>query len=180
MTSHQGHLQVQSEVGKGTCFKVFLPALDRKLQAPQFEKMPDVPHGSGQWILVVDNEETIREIVTVTLEHFGYKVLTASDGTEALARYAKYKDRIRLVIADMVMPFMDGAALIRALHRMDPTAKILAVSGRVESKRLAADVEAPFIEKPFSSEKLLIEVHRLVTRPEAKNNTPNTPARPGT
>jgi PAS domain S-box-containing protein len=168
VTSHQGHLQVQSEAGKGTCFKVFLPALEKRVQPPEFATIPDVPHGSGQWILVVDNEETIREMVTFSLEHFGYKVLTASDGTEALARYAKYKDRIRLMIVDMVMPFMDGAALMRALRRMDPAAKILAVSGHVEGKRLAADAGVPFIEKPFSSEKLLVEVHKLVTGAGAK------------
>ena len=125
----------------------------------------EVPAGHGEWILVVDDEETIREITTAALEHAGYRVLTACDGTEAVARYAHYKDRISLVIADMVMPFLDGAALIQALKRMQPAVKILAMSGRTEDgsiERLIEKKEIHFVAKPFSSRALLAEVNKLL------------------
>ncbi len=77
----------------------------------------DLPLGNGELILVVDDEESIREITRGTLETFGYTVLTASDGTEALALYADKKNEIAVVLTDMVMPFMDGPATIRVLRK---------------------------------------------------------------
>jgi PAS domain S-box-containing protein len=163
--NHNGHIQVKSEVGKGTTFKLLLPATTENNATGRTDQPPSNPsaaRGKGEWVLVVDNEQTVREITTVTLEHFGYRVLQASDGTEAVARYAKYQDRISLVIADLVMPFMGGAATIRALRRMNPNLKVLAVSGRVAGKT-SLGPEIPFLEKPFSSEKLLSRVHELLT-----------------
>src|SRR4029079_11318550 len=82
---HNGHVQLHTEVGKGTSFKILLPALeDEENPATPGSSATDVPQGRGEWILVVDDEQTIREILTTTLEHFGYRVSTASDGTEAV------------------------------------------------------------------------------------------------
>ncbi len=165
--NYHGHVRVKSEVGKGTAFEIYLPSVEQRTTQGDKEKLPDSPKGHGEWVLVVDDEETIRELTTATLEHSGYRVLTASDGTEAVARYAHYQDRISLVIADMVMPFMDGAAMIRALKRMNPSVKILAMSGQTEDKdldRLIEKKDILFLPKPFSAESLLTSVHQLLAR----------------
>ena len=174
--NHHGHLQVKSEAGKGAAFKIFLPAVPGEnvgSGAIQPSRKSASPRGNGEWVLVVDNEVTIREITTTTLEQFGYRVLTAGDGTEALARYAKYQDRIRLVVSDMVMPYMDGPATIRALRRMNPGLKVLAVSGRLDSKPALDQPDIPFLEKPFSSEKLLVYVHKILHGQEQELNNKN-------
>ena len=118
--SHGGFINVYSELHKGSQFTLYLPALDAPGLADHEKAQTDLPIGNGELILVVDDEESIREITRGTLETFGYNVLTASDGTEALAIYADKKNEIAVVLTDMVMPFMDGPATIRALQRMNP------------------------------------------------------------
>jgi DNA-binding NtrC family response regulator len=107
---------------------------------------------------VVDDEESIREITRGTLETFGYNVLTANDGTEALAIYADKKNEIAVVLTDMVMPFMDGPATIRALQRMNPQVRIIAASGLGAGQRAgegALEGVSMFLNKPYTAEKLL-------------------------
>jgi DNA-binding NtrC family response regulator len=107
---------------------------------------------------VVDDEESIREITRGTLETFGYKVLTANDGTEALAIYADKKNEIAVVLTDMVMPFMDGPATIRALQRMNPNIRIIAASGLGTAQRAGEGLlegVSDFLTKPYTAEKLL-------------------------
>ncbi|HEU4434074.1 MAG TPA: response regulator, partial [Pyrinomonadaceae bacterium] len=118
----------------------------------------DLPVGQGELVLVVDDEESIREITRGTLETFGYRVLTASDGTEALALYADKKNEIAVVLTDMVMPFMDGPATIRALQRMNPEVRIIAASGLGAGQRGgegALEGVSVFLNKPYTAEKLL-------------------------
>jgi CheY-like chemotaxis protein len=85
--------------------------------------------GNGELILVVDDESAIREIGKEALRTFGYRVLTANDGTEALALFAQHRNEVHCVITDMMMPFMDGPATIRALRKLAPDLKIIATSG---------------------------------------------------
>lgn len=156
--SHGGFINVYSELHKGTQFTLYLPALGTPSSAESDLAHSDLPLGKGEVILVVDDEESIREITRGTLETFGYKVLTASDGTEALALYADQKDEIAVVLTDMVMPFMDGPATIRALRRMNDKVKIIAASGLGAGQRPG---EGPlegvsvFLNKPYTAEKLL-------------------------
>src|SRR6185369_692958 len=125
-----------SEIDRGTQFRVFLPAV--KLgELPALERaQSDMPTGNGEVILVVDDELAIREITKATLEAYGYRVLTASDGTEAIALYAQNKDLIQVVLTDMMMPYLDGAATIRALQKIDPQVRIIASSGLSENGRI--------------------------------------------
>ena len=156
--SHGGFINVYSEVGKGTQFALYFPALDFKAPAEAGAVRVDLPAGNGELILVVDDEEAIREITRGTLETFGYRVLTAGDGTEAVALFAEHKNDIAVVLTDMVMPFMDGPATIRALQKMNPQVKIIAASGLPASQRSGEDglqgVQA-FLNKPYTAEKLL-------------------------
>ena len=156
--SHGGFINVYSEVHKGSQFSLYLPALDSPGSVGASTLQTDLPLGNGELILVVDDEESIREITRGTLETFGYKVLTASDGTEALACYADRKNDIAVVLTDMVMPFMDGPATIRALKKMNSQVKIIAASGFTAGNKAG---EGPlegvniFLSKPYTAEKLL-------------------------
>ena len=156
--SHGGFINVYSELHKGSQFTVYLPAIDKPGGDNASALQVDLPLGHGELILVVDDEESIREITRGTLETFGYKVLTASDGTEALALYADKKNEIAVVLTDMVMPFMDGPATIRALQRMNPNVRIIAASGLGAAHRGgegALEGVAVFLNKPYTAEKLL-------------------------
>jgi two-component system cell cycle sensor histidine kinase/response regulator CckA len=156
--SHGGFINVYSELHKGSQFTVYLPALDMPGHIDSAAAQTDLPLGKGELILVVDDEKSIREITRGTLETFGYTVLTASDGTEALALYADKKNEIAAVLTDMVMPFMDGPATIRALQRMNPKVRIIAASGLGTGHRAGEGTlegVSVFLNKPYTAEKLL-------------------------
>jgi two-component system, cell cycle sensor histidine kinase and response regulator CckA len=156
--SHGGFINVYSELHKGSQFALYLPALDTPGAVDAAAAQTDMPLGNGELILVVDDEESIREITRGTLETFGYRVLTASDGTEALALYADKKNEIAVVLTDMVMPFMDGPATIRALQRMNPSVRIIAASGLGTGQHAGEGVlegVSRFLNKPYTAEKLL-------------------------
>lgn len=156
--SHGGFINVYSELHRGSRFSIYLPALDTAGVAESGVLQTDLPLGKGELVLVVDDEESIREITRGTLETFGYNVLTANDGTEALAIYADKKNEVAVVLTDMVMPFMDGPATIRALQRMNPHVKIIAASGLGTAQRAGEGVlegVSVFLNKPYTAEKLL-------------------------
>jgi PAS domain S-box-containing protein len=166
--SHGGFINVYSEPKKGTQFTVYLPAIETA-RAERAEKMRvELPSGNGELVLVVDDEDAIRQITKGTLETFGYRVLTASDGTEAVALYAQNSGEVEAVITDMMMPFMDGPATIRALQKMNPRVKIIAASGLAaadkESEALALGVRM-FLPKPYTAEKLLKALAEIVRTP---------------
>ena len=109
-------------------------------------------------VLVVDDEPSVLTITNRTLQRFGYKTVTASDGADAVAIYAQRKGEIAIVVADMMMPVMDGAAMIKALTYMNPSVKILKVSGLtngVGREEIARGRAGRFLAKPFTAETLL-------------------------
>ncbi len=152
--SHNGFVNVYSEVGHGTTFKIYLPAQEGTQVLEPNEKMK-YELSNGELILVVDDEESIREITRVTLEAHGYSVLTAADGTEAVSAYATHGSKIALVITDMMMPYMDGIATIRAIQKMNPKVKAIAVSGLKQDGDIVNQENVSFLHKPYTSEKLI-------------------------
>ena len=163
--SHGGFINVYSELHRGTQFSLYLPALDSPEAVKAGALQTDLPLGNGELILVVDDEESIREITRSTLETFGYRVLTANDGTEAIALYADRKNEIAVVLTDMMMPFMDGPATIRALQKMDREVKIIAASGLTAGHKAGeASLEgvAMFLGKPYTAEKLLVALAKIL------------------
>jgi PAS domain S-box-containing protein len=157
--SHFGFLTVYSEQGKGSSFKVYLPAAEDLGRSVKLrEKTQLLPQGKGELIMVVDDEVAIREIVKVTLENNGYTVSFAPDGTEAVALFASQKRKPQVVMVDLMMPFMDGVATIRTLQRMDPATKFIAISGIMDQARINQLNEiggVKFLAKPFTTEQLL-------------------------
>ena len=154
VTAHGGFIDVTSEMGQGTQFKVFLPAA---LEAATMQAPADsltLPLGQGELILVVEDEAAIREVTRETLETYGYQVLTASEGVEAVALYAQHLDSVQVVLLDMIVPRMDGRAIIRALRKLNPTCRIIATSGLLMSEAEREEV-TQFLSKPFTAERLL-------------------------
>jgi two-component system, cell cycle sensor histidine kinase and response regulator CckA len=124
-----------------------------------------LPTGNGELILVADDELAIREIIRVTLEANKYRVITAGDGTEAVALFAERKGEIRAAIIDIMMPYMDGPATIRALKKMNPEVKCIAVSGLMDNSKTTEVTEGgrvSFLAKPFTTEQLLLTLRDLI------------------
>lgn len=147
---HEGHIAVTSEVGHGSTFDIYLPGTE----APQEGSKPeedDVPHGT-ETVLVVDDEEPVRFTTRMLLEHLGYTVLTARDGTEALEVLTQHTDPIQLAILDLGMPRMGGSELFPLLRERRPDVKVLICSGYDLEGEAAALLEkgaSGFVAKPF-------------------------------
>ena len=171
--SHGGFINFDSEAGKGSVFKVFLPAnvtsVEMKGLVLEQSKMPC---GHDELVLVVDDEEAIREVAQKILERFGYRVLTAVNGAEAVSIYQERQHEIAVVITDMAMPVMDGPAAINALQAINPRIRIIGASGldteNGMAKAQAAGVKH-FIPKPHTTEVLLHTLHQVLHQPAAGN-----------
>lgn len=163
---HGGFLHLYSEPGHGTTFKVYLPAntAERAADDVGVEAAP-IPRGRGEMVLVADDEPGIRTIAKGTLERFGYRVLLAANGAEAIALYAQNSSDISVVLTDMAMPVMDGPATILALTSINPDVKIIGSSGLVTENALAKAMHAGvhrFVPKPYTAETLLRTLHTVL------------------
>jgi PAS domain S-box-containing protein len=164
--SHAGFISVYSEQGRGTTFKVFLPAVQADVAPPQKE-IPRVIKGNGELVLLVDDETNIRRVTKMTLEKHNYHVLEANDGPEALAIFAQEMDSISVVLTDMRMPYIDGIALIRALKKMKPDMTFIGSTGQEDEPRLAELQELGvmnFLSKPYDTRKLLTVLQSAVSK----------------
>ncbi|MBL9205509.1 MAG: PAS domain-containing protein, partial [Opitutaceae bacterium] len=164
--SHGGFIRLESEVGKGTSFKVYFPAQPKSELASPVAPAAPPPRGRGETILVVDDEMSVRLITRRSLESFGYRVLLAENGAVALDLYRRFRPEIAAIVTDMMMPVLDGAALIAELAQMDAGVRILAVSGitpAVGSPNVPRLDRLQFLAKPYSVEALLISLHRVLT-----------------
>ncbi|MBD2446594.1 response regulator [Nostoc sp. FACHB-152] len=165
--SHGGFVTVTSQVSRGTEFKVFLPAVE-VAKTPLGEEM-DLLKGNGELILVVDDESGILETTQISLEAYNYRVMTASNGIEAIALYAQHEEEISLVLMDMMMPSMDGATAIKTLQKMNSQVKVVAVSGLNASDKLTKIPGVKkFVPKPYTTKELLQTLHSILVQ-KSKN-----------
>jgi PAS domain S-box-containing protein len=164
--SHDGFVNVYSEPGKGSTFKVYLPAMVISPEArEQASAKASLPRGNGEMVLVVDDEPSILTVTNQTLQAFGYRVLTATDGADAVAVYVQHKNEIAVILTDMMMPVMDGAAVIHALKRINPGVKIIAASGLNAYGGLVNASGAGikhFLTKPYTAETLLTALRTIL------------------
>ncbi|QHE79864.1 PAS domain S-box protein [Hydrogenophaga sp. PBL-H3] len=156
--SHGGFIRLYSEVDKGTRFRIYLPADPHALGAPSGPAQTAVPRGHGELIMVVDDEAAIRQVTRQTLEAYGYRVVVASNGAEAVALYAQNIQGIDLVLTDMMMPVMDGPATVQALRQINPAVRLIGASGISQDGKVARAAGAGlnhFLPKPYTAEAML-------------------------
>ncbi|AUT02585.1 hybrid sensor histidine kinase/response regulator [Nostoc sp. CENA543] len=162
--SHGGFVNVDSVLGSGTIFKVYLPAVESTEIFSTDELIPST--GKGELILIVDDEPAIRDITKTSLESHEYQTLVASDGIEAIAIYAKYTDKISAVLVNLMLPGLDGLTTIRTLKKINPDVKIVATSGLIAKNKLGEIVNtgaATFLSKPYTINELLLALNQVMS-----------------
>jgi PAS domain S-box-containing protein len=163
--SHSGFLKVYSEAGKGSTFKVYLPATPDQQAEPLFKERPALPAGNGELILIADDESSVRKVTETMLRRNGYDVVLANDGLDALTVYAQRRNDIRVVLTDVMMPVLDGTKLTRALKRMNSDVAIIAATGQADDSRHSELKQLgvrTILIKPYSTEKLLVALNQTI------------------
>jgi len=162
---HHGALRVYTEKGRGTTFKVLLPAVDDRAATGERE-LDSRPEWTGSGaVLLVDDEESVLSMGRRLLERSGFEVLPARDGVEALEVFAAARDRIRVVVLDMTMPHMDGEACFRELRRLEPNVRVIMTSGYSEQdivNRFIGKGLGGFVQKPYKAADLLPKIRQLL------------------
>lgn len=162
--NHEGFINVSSQLGKGTTFQIFFPAVDSiEVLSVEEELKEKMPQGRGELILIVDDEEDNRKIIQMLLEESGYRVLTANNGEEAILIQQKHRDEIELILMDLMMPVIDGATAISIIIEEDPQAKIIVTSGLIEQKAIdnLPNLKG-YLSKPFTVEKVLENINKAL------------------
>jgi PAS domain S-box-containing protein len=162
---NNGFINVYSEPGKGTTFRIYFPRLPKESFVTQQEIAPEIPLSLGETILVVEDEPAIMEVEIMLLQELGYQVLAASTPGEAIRQVAEHASEIHLVITDVVMPEMNGQVLAERLQACHPNMKILFMSGYtadVIAHRGVLDEGVNFIQKPFSMQDLAVKVREAL------------------
>jgi two-component system cell cycle sensor histidine kinase/response regulator CckA len=163
-----GYVFVQSEVGRGSVFTIYFPRVDEPVEALSPNPAALAAGGGSETILLVEDEESVRQLIRETLEARGYRVLEAGNGQAALALAARHPDPIHLVVTDVVMPGLSGHEFIHQLLPSRPDAKILYLSGYAEDAVATpikpGEVKA-FLQKPFTLQNLSRKVREVLGPP---------------
>lgn len=162
-----GHIFVESELGKGATFKIFLPQVEERITEEKIQPQEISFFGEKETVLVVEDHQDVRELVGQILKKDGYKVLEAKNGPEALSLAHKFKEKIHLLLTDVVMPEMSGVELARALLALHPEMKLLYMSGYSENEIVHHGLLLPgveLIQKPFSITALSKRVRELLNK----------------
>jgi len=169
VSNHGGFVTVSSTAGEGSTFTVYLPARRTPAEAAALPaEMPAPPHGNGELILLVDDDATVVSITQQTLEEFGYRVLTAVDGAQAIGVFSRQHEEIALVLTDMAMPVIDGFALIAALNRIGRDVRIIATTGNPSATtmtKIARSGAARILIKPYTADHLLRTIAGVLGEP---------------
>ncbi|MCX6902030.1 MAG: PAS domain S-box protein [Verrucomicrobia bacterium] len=172
VSGHGGLVRVHSQMGKGTTFHIYLPAAPEAI-APTAPVSPTARlTGHGELILVVDDECPIRRITQQTLARYGYRAVTAGDGTEAISLFAQHQTEVRAVLTDLMMPGLDGLALVKILARMAPRLPVVISTGlgrdpRQHEKLAALELLGVTIvlTKPYTADERLHALHAVLSPP---------------
>jgi signal transduction histidine kinase/ActR/RegA family two-component response regulator len=166
-----GFLNVHTQEGSGSTFEVYWPSFPGPVAVSDEPGPVRETRGQGECILVADDEDAIRMAARMVLELHGYRVLVARDGNDALNQFVQHQNDVDLVLTDVMMPGMDGVALVRLIRKMDPKIKVIASSGLIsgtgsEDRKLQLENlgVSTFLDKPYTSETLLATLAELLRR----------------
>ena len=163
--SHQADITCISNPGEGTAFKIHFPAIEQLKESPSDVAGAAISPGGTETILLVDDDDSVRDLGEETLQMFGYAVISAPDGESAMQIYREGKDRIDLVILDLIMPGMGGMQCLQRLLEMNPQAKVVIASGysvKGETERAAKSGAKAFINKPYNVQQMLKVVREVL------------------
>ncbi|MCP4748678.1 MAG: PAS domain S-box protein [Desulfobacteraceae bacterium] len=165
--NHNGFITVQSKLGEGSTFEVYLPATDKK---PEAETLPAQSVETGtETILLVDDEDYIIEVGQLMLNGLGYSIIPANGGVLAIDKFIENQDKIDLIILDMVMPDLDGEAVFHKLRKLSPGVKVLFASGNYvveQTRALLKTGNSDFLQKPYNLRQLSTKVRTILDGPQ--------------
>ncbi|HEY9155541.1 MAG TPA: ATP-binding protein, partial [Opitutaceae bacterium] len=162
---HGGAVNVSSPDGGGTRFEIFLPALLTDNDEPAPPPRSPLPRGNGEGILVIDDEPYIREVIGSMLRYCNFRGFFGSNGHEGVALYKENRDKISLALVDMMMPGLDGEGTMRMLRKLNPSLKLIAMSGMLENAAITPGSELQDVEllrKPIAAETLMKTIVRTI------------------
>lgn len=160
-----GHINVHSELGRGTTFKIYFPQVQSALESPRVRIMPTEATGGNETVLLVEDEPVVRELAVATLREKGYTVVEAVNGEEGLRMARQHDGKIDLVLTDVVMPVMGGKEMADALRTSHPDTKVLFTSGYTEDAMGHHGVLRPgilFLQKPYMTATLARKVREVL------------------
>jgi CheY-like chemotaxis protein len=163
-----GYIWVYSEPGQGTTFKIYLPVVEEPAQKPEPRRVSGELPGGTETVLLVEDEDRVREFVHQLLASIGYTVFPARDGDEAIAMCERNTGPIQLLLTDIVMPRISGPALAERLEALYPNMKVIYMSGYTEEailQRALLDHNAAFLQKPCSPAELAQRVREVLDAP---------------
>ena len=167
---HNGFMEIQTEAGKGTCFRIYFPAVQSADPAENKQMKVALPTGNGELVLVVDDEQAVRELAKTTLENYGYRAITAMNSFLGITCFEQFKDEIKAVVSDTDMPFSNGLDAIRTMQLARPDLRIIVASGGKRNPEYFQNIDMARLtelEKPYTVEQLLTAVAAAVKNGKA-------------
>ncbi len=169
---NEGEIFVESEEGKGSEFKIYFPKVIAEIKKEEIEevKIQKFPTGN-ETILLVDDEDSIRDFLSSILKELGYKVIEASNGLEALYIFQKVSEKIHLLISDITMPKMSGPELAAELRELQPDIRALFISGNIDNEFIREQEKNPnidFLQKPFTYDSIISKVRESLKNPKSE------------
>jgi len=161
---HNGYINVYSELGKGTVFKIYLPLTEFKTKETELTQFT-IPKGGTETVLLAEDDADVRRLTKTTLEEFGYKVIEAVDGEDAIEKFVEKKERIQLLILDVIMPKKNGKEVLDEIRKISPNIKVLFMSGypaEILQNKEILEKRMSFVSKPISPIELLKKVREVL------------------